>query len=127
MLQNLFQFLFLFGIVITASYFVHIGIINAFSLQRNMDVINLSYLFNSVFTILFTSGIILVSKRFKDQLGFIFMGGGLIKIATFIIVSKLNDLEIDKNVFLDFFIAYLICLILEVYYVSKILNSNKYL
>jgi hypothetical protein len=123
--KNVFRFLFLFTIVIGGSYLIHMGIINAFLLERNINIIKLSYIFNSAFTFVFTFVILVLSKKFKDQLGFIFMAGSLIKIGAFIAVSKLNDFEINKNVFLDFFIAYLICLILEVYYVSKILNSVK--
>ncbi len=123
--KNVFRFLFLFTIVIAGSYMIHMGIINTFLLERNINIIKLSYVFNSAFTFVFTIVILVLSKKFKDQLGFIFMAGSLIKIGVFMAVSKLNDFEINKNVFLDFFIAYLICLILEVYYVSKILNSTK--
>ncbi|EZH72319.1 hypothetical protein ATO12_22980 [Aquimarina atlantica] len=123
--KNVFRFLFLFTIVIAGTYLIHMGIINAFLLERNINIIKLSYIFNSTFTFVFTFIILLLSKKFKDQLGFIFMAGSLIKIGVFIAISKLSDFEINKNVFLDFFIAYLICLILEVYYLSKILNSNK--
>ncbi|WP_109301980.1 hypothetical protein [Aquimarina sp. AU474] len=126
MLKDLFRFLFIFAIIIIGAYSLHVWILNAFSLNGNMKVIHLSYIFNGIFTLLFTSGIVLVSKKFKDQVGFIFMAGSLFKIGVFIAITKLNNLEIDKNVFLDFFVAYLICLILEVYYVSRILNSVKY-
>ncbi len=125
MRKNVFRFLFLFTIVIAGSYLIHMGIINAFLLERNINIIKLSYIFNSIFTFVFTFIILLLSKKFKDQLGFIFMAGSLIKIGVFIAVSKLSDFEINKNVFLDFFIPYIICLIFEVYYVSKILNFSK--
>ena len=124
-LQNILQFLFLFAIIISASYLAHIGLINTFSLDRNIEMINLSYIFNSIFTIILAVAIVLVSKRFKDQLGFIFMGGSLVKIGIFMAIIKLNGFEINKKVFLDFFIAYLICLIVEVYYVARILNNIK--
>ncbi len=123
--KSLFRFLLLFVIVLTSGYCIHIGSINLFSLNRNMAIINVSYIFNAVFTILLTSGIILVSKKFKDQLGFIFMAGSLVKIGAFLVVINLYNFETNKNVFLDFFVAYVICLILEVYYVSRILNSDK--
>ncbi|PKV48815.1 hypothetical protein ATE84_0829 [Aquimarina sp. MAR_2010_214] len=123
--KNVFRFLFLFTIVISGSYMIHMGIINTFLLERNINIIKFSYIFNSVFTFVFTMVILVLSKKFKDQLGFIFMGGSLIKIGVFIAISKLSDFEMSKSVFLDFFVAYLICLIFEVYYVSRILNSSK--
>ncbi len=125
MSKNLFRFLFLLVIVTSSSYLIHKGIIDYFSLHRNIDMIDLSYVFNTLFTAVLTSGIILVSKKYKDQLGFIFMAGSLLKIGVFLAVIKLNDFEMNKNVFLDFFIAYVICLVLEVFFVSKILNRSN--
>ncbi|WP_241507198.1 DUF6168 family protein [Aquimarina sediminis] len=125
MIKSLFRFLFLFFIVIIGSYFIHMWVIEAFLLKRDISIVKLSYLFNGLFTFVLTSAIILVSKKYKDHLGFIFMAGSLLKIGVFMAISKLGGIEINKNVFLDFFAAYLICLILEVYFVSKILNSDK--
>lgn len=123
--KNLFRFLLIFTIVIIGSYWIHMVIINTFSLQRDIGIIKLSYIFNGIFTTVLTSAIIVVSKRFKDHLGFIFMAGSLIKIGVFLAISKFSGFEVNKNVFLDFFMAYVICLIIEVYFVSKILNSIK--
>lgn len=123
--KSLLRFLFLFIIVIVTGYCIHIGIINAFLLKRNMDIIHFSYLFNSIFTIIFIITILLLSKKIKDQLGFVFMAGSLIKIGFFMGITKLAGYEIHKNIFLDFFIAYAICLILEVYCISKTLNYYK--
>ncbi|WP_160114153.1 hypothetical protein [Aquimarina sp. AU119] len=125
MKKNFVRFLFLFVIIIIGGYFTHTSIVNYFSLERNTDIINFSYVFNGIFTLIFTSSIIVLSKKFKDQLGFIFMAGSLVKIGVFLLISNLNNLDINKNVFLDFFIAYAICLALEVYCVSKILNTIK--
>ncbi|OED35802.1 hypothetical protein AB832_06040 [Flavobacteriaceae bacterium (ex Bugula neritina AB1)] len=82
-------------------------------------------MFNGVFTILLTSAIFILSKRLKDQLGLIFLGGSLVKMGAFLAIIKLENLQIDKNVFLDFFVPYFLCLVLEVYYISKLLNSIK--
>ena len=123
MLKELLRFLFIFLVVVVGGYFIHLGIVTSFSLDRNLEIINFSYVFNGIFTLLFVVGILLFSNKFKDQIGFIFMGGSLVKIGLFIGISKLNDMDIDKNVFLDFFVAYVICLILEVYFVSRILKS----
>ena len=123
MLKELLRFLFIFLVVVVGGYFIHLGIVTSFSLDRNLEIINFSYVFNGIFTLLFVVGILVFSNKFKDQIGFIFMGGSLVKIGLFIGISKLYDMDIDKNVFLDFFVAYVICLILEVYFVSRILKS----
>ncbi|KAA1244347.1 DUF6168 family protein [Aquimarina sp. RZ0] len=123
--QNLFRFLALFIIVLVSSYFIHTWILELFSLPGNISILTLSYTFNSVYTILLVSTIVTLKKRLKDQLGFVFLAGSFLKIGVFLAILKLTDLEIDKSVFLDFFIPYMISLSLEVYYVSKILNNLK--
>ncbi len=114
----------LFLIVIGVSYFAHKTSADHIFLSKNIAIINLSYLFNAVFTFLFTIAIILLSKKYKDQIGFIFLAGSFVKTGIFLAIIKLNKLEIDKNVFLDFFIPYTICLLLEVYVVSKVLKTE---
>ncbi|GAA4279485.1 DUF6168 family protein [Aquimarina mytili] len=125
MLQKVVKFVVPFAIIVLGSYFIQIMITNRYFLNANSDVIRLSYLFNAVFTLLFISTIIFLSKKYKDQIGFIFLAGSFIKTGAFFIVLRLNEIEINKNAFLDFFIPYIICLILEVYYISKILRSIK--
>ncbi len=123
MFQRLFRLLLLLTIVISITYTIQIGCIRLFSLERDMGIIHFSYVFNSVFTFLLLLGIVLVREKFKDQLGFIFMAGSLIKMGLFMAISTLRGFEITKDVFLDFFVSYAICLILEVYYVSRILKQ----
>lgn len=125
MFKSLFRFLSLFLIIVVISYLTHNWIIDYFEFNSNKTVVDFSYIFNCIYTLILTSGIILVSTKFKDHLGLIFLAGSFIKIGIFLGVSKLSGLEIDKNVFLDFFIPYAICLIFEVYYISRILNNIK--
>ncbi len=125
MLQKIIRFIGLFILVVIGGYLTHKTIANQVFSSQNIDIINLSYIFNAGFTFLFTVTIILLSKKYKDQIGFIFLVGSFVKTGIFLALIKLNNIEINKNVFLDFFIPYLICLILEVYYVSKILKSVK--
>ena len=125
MFQSLGRFLGLFLSILTISYFAHTYIISYFSINSNRSLLELSYFFNGSYTIVLTFAIILLSKKLKDQLGFVFIAGSFMKIGVFLAIRFLNDLEVDKNVFLDFFIPYSISLILEVYYISKILNTIK--
>ncbi len=125
MLQKVFKFTGLLIAIVIGTYFLHKTIASQAFLSENLDIINLAYLFNAGFTFLFTTTIILLSKKYKDQIGFIFLAGSFIKTGIFLALIKVNNVEIDKNVFLDFFIPYIICLILEVYYVSRMLKSIK--
>ncbi|MEW7279361.1 hypothetical protein ABW636_12275 [Aquimarina sp. 2201CG1-2-11] len=123
--KNLYRLLILFIVVVISSYLIQIGIINAFFLDRDIPLIQLSYIFNSLFAILFIIAMTLLSKKYNDQLGFVFMAGSLIKIGIFMAICKIGDIEVNKNTFVDFFIAYVICLIFEVICISKILNNHK--
>ncbi|WP_366141994.1 DUF6168 family protein [uncultured Aquimarina sp.] len=125
MIKNLLRFLVLFLIILSGTYFIHNWVINYFSFHSNSTIVNLSYIFNALYTVLLIIVILILSKRFKDQIGFIFLAGSFIKLGVFVAITKLSSIDIDRSVFLDFFMPYVISLILEVYYVSKILNSPK--
>ncbi|MDH7446400.1 DUF6168 family protein [Aquimarina sp. 2201CG14-23] len=123
--KSLFRFSVIFLLVLLLCYFLHTWTIQFFSFSSNSSILNLSYVFNAVYTILLIIAILILRRKFKDQIGFIFLAGSFIKLGVFVGITKLNGIEMDKSVFLDFFIPYVISLILEVYYISKILNSSK--
>lgn len=123
MLQDLIRFFLLFFGILLVTYFAHSWIIDVFSITSNTRIFNLSYIFNGVAAFVLILVILLVRRRFKDQLGFIFLAGSFIKLGIFVAITKWNGIEMNKSVFLDFFIAYAICMIFEVYYVSKILKT----
>ncbi|WP_394369016.1 DUF6168 family protein [Hyunsoonleella ulvae] len=75
----------------------------------------------SVIIILF-----LCSKKFNDQLGFVFMASSLLKFVAFFIFfyPKYNmDGKLTKIEFFTFFIPYAICLIVESVIISKFLSQ----
>ncbi|MFD2563598.1 DUF6168 family protein [Aquimarina rubra] len=125
MIKNLLRFLVIFLLVLLGVYFIHTWALDFFSFHSNSTIVNLSYIFNAVYTFVLVTLILLLSKKFKDQIGFIFLAGSFIKLGVFVAITKLSSIEVDRSVFLDFFTPYVISLILEVYYVSKILNPSK--
>ncbi|WP_378180317.1 DUF6168 family protein [Aquimarina sp. SS2-1] len=125
MIKNLFRFLAFFLIVLLGIYIIHKWAIDFFSFHSNDAIVSLSYIFNASYTLLLVTMIAVISKKFKDQIGFIFLAGSFIKLGVFVAITKLSDIEMDKSVFLDFFTPYVISLVLEVYYVAKILNNIK--
>lgn len=123
MFQGFFRFFLLFTGILILTYFIHSWIIDFFSITSNDRIFKLSYIFNGVTAFILILGILLARNRFKDQLGLIFLAGSFIKLGVFVAITKLNEIVMNKSVFLDFFIAYAICMIFEVYYISKILKS----
>ncbi|WP_299315683.1 DUF6168 family protein [uncultured Aquimarina sp.] len=125
MSKNLLRFFVIFLIFLIGSYFIHTKLIHFFSFKSDVFILDVSYVFNSIYAICLIITIFILRSKFKDQIGFIFLAGSFIKLGVFVAITKLSDIEVDKSVFLDFFIPYAISLILEVYYVSKILNESK--
>ncbi|MBP2833310.1 hypothetical protein J8281_14035 [Aquimarina sp. U1-2] len=119
------KFIVLFIIVVGLSYIAHYWIVDHLFLGGHIDMVQKSYGYNASFTFVLTLILIALSKRYKDQIGFIFLAGSFIKTGLFFAIFEMTTFKIDKNVFLNFFIPYLLCLILEVYYVSKILKAVK--
>ena len=126
MLKNLLKFSALLIMVAGAGYAIHYWVYTRFFEDQPVGIINLAYRFNIGITLLFTTTIIAVSERLKEQLGFIFLGGAFVKLGIFLFIIKTSEYTIDKSVFLHFFIPYLICVVLEIVWVIKILNKANF-
>lgn len=128
MLRQLLKFSMLLLLLGAGSYLLHTYIYNLYFAGSSQEFLNFSYKFNLGFTFLFTTSIIIASVRLKDQLGFIFLVSSFVKLAIFLVLIKTADFEINKSNFLHFLIPYVLCVVLEIIYVSRILkgaNFNK--
>ncbi len=73
----------------------------------------------------------LVQRNMKEnsaQAGFIFFAGSLLKFMVFFLVfhpSYKENGSMETIEFITFFVPYAVCLILEVYYLSKQLNNQS--
>lgn len=125
MLKHLFQFTLLLFFVSGAAYILHI-LINRQFFEASVELINFSYKFNIGITLIFTTSIILASDKLKEQMGFIFLASGFVKLGIFLFLIKTSDLTISKSVFLHFFLPYVVCVIVEIYYVIKLINEANF-
>lgn len=125
MLKHLFQFTLLLLFVSGAAYMLHIWL-NRQYFEGPVALINFSYKFNIGITFIFTTSIILVRERLKEQLGFLFLASGFVKLGIFLFLTKTTDLTISKSDFLHFFFPYVVCVIVEVYYVIKVINEANF-
>lgn len=126
MLRHLIKFSFLLLFCAGASYLLHAYIYSYLVPEGSFGFINFSYKFNFGITFIFTTSIILASQQLKEQLGFIFMVSGMVKLGIFLYLVKTSDFDINKSTFLHFFIPYVLCVILEILYVIKILNRANF-
>ncbi|AXP80560.1 hypothetical protein CJ739_1471 [Mariniflexile rhizosphaerae] len=107
------------------TYFIYISILQYIQAPILQNQILLAYVINTILAIGIMSFMFLFKKRFKDQLGFIFMLGSFIKFACFFVFfypAYNSDGDITRDEFLSFFIPYSICLITETVTSIRLLN-----
>ena len=125
MQKHLFRFPLLLLFVVGITYLIHFYINNLF-FEVSPELINFAYKFNAGITLIFTTSIILASEKLKEQLGFIFLLGGAIKLGIFAYLIKTSDITLSKSLFLHFFVPYVVCVVLEIFYVIKLLNASNF-
>jgi len=112
-------------IILTAG--LHLYTLEFLQLPLFENKIVLAYIFNAALAILIYIALYYLRKEQESNLGFIFMTGSFFKFGIFFLVFypgyKLDG-EIQRVEFATFFIPYAICLIIEVYFLVKLLNNN---
>jgi hypothetical protein len=121
---NYLSFLFSF-LIITAG--AHFYTLEKLQLPLFNNKIVLAYIINISLAIIVYIGLYFLREKQESNLGFIFMTGSLIKFGIFFLVFypgyKLDG-DIQTLEFTTFFIPYAVCLIIETFSLSKLLNAN---
>lgn len=81
------------------------------------------YLFNGLMAFAIYFALYMLRKKFRDQLGFLFLLGSFLKFGGYFLFFK-SSFGQDKFAFTLFFIPYMISLLVEVLGLVKILNSD---
>lgn len=124
----LFSFYFLLGLVCLLVFGIHILVLYLLGLPLFGYMVVQAYFLNVLLAIVIFSILFLFRVRWKDQIGFLFLGGSLLKFLFFFIFfyPKYNsDGQMETMEFSSFFIPYLVCLLLETLYTAKMLNSSS--
>ena len=107
------------------AFFVHMLINNSLSSPISYAQLTYSYIIN----ILLALGVIVLlyalRKKLKDQLGFLFMLGSMLKFVFFFLFfypEYTSDGVLSRYEFFTFFIPYVICLVMESVILSRFLN-----
>lgn len=115
-------------IVLTVAFAVHIAVLNYLDLPLFENRIILSYIINLILIIVIFGVLYLLKKKYKSQLGFLFLAGSFLKFTVFFIAFypfyKLDNI-ITKQEFAAFFVPYVFGLVLESVSLSKWLNKLK--
>jgi len=126
MILKVLKFTLLFCFIIGLVYVLQVKLFQSTLSDQESILIEFSYLFNFAFTYFFLLNVILFQQKLKDILGFVFLGVSMLKFGIFLFVLNSKNLEISKSDFLFFFIPFVICLGIELFYVARILNSFNY-
>jgi len=128
MIKQLFKYFIIYSIVFLLGFNIHEFILGKLSLTLSFSLISI-YVFHAGFSLLICAAIKLMSTKEKlfPQLGFIYLGTLMLKIVTFSIVFNsivFGDKVLTKKESLSMLIPIAIFLILEVYFIAKIINKK---
>ncbi|MFV0566176.1 MAG: DUF6168 family protein [Flavobacteriaceae bacterium] len=108
------------------SYGVFIWVLQQLNIEVLWGKIQLAFILNTVLAILIVAAMVVLKKRIKDQLAYVFMGGSFLKFACFFIFfypAFNQDGQISKTEFFSFFIPYAVCLVSETITAIRFLNK----
>lgn len=115
-------------IVLSIAFAVHLFILSAKGLPLYENKIVLAYVVNAILAISIFGFLFKMKDKYKEQLGFLFLGGSALKFIVFFIVFYpfyKADGEISKLEFAAFFVPYLLSLLLETISLAKWLNKME--
>ena len=120
-----------FGIKLLISLSVVFGIHSIILYYLNISLFqNLlipSYLANYFLALLIFFILVKLKKKYLDLLGFVFMGGSFVKFGVYFIffnpIFKENG-TVSPQEATAFLVPYLLCLIVETFYLIKLLNNK---
>lgn len=122
----IFNFLLRIIFIVGLVFGIHLLALDYLELELFENKIVLAYLVNTFLAIVTYTALFLLRNRFKNQLGFLFIGGSGIKFILFFLLfygAYKADGNISTTEFFAFFIPYLFTLIIEIFSLSKWLNK----
>ena len=114
-------------VLLAVVFFIHTKIISSFEMDVFGDRIIPSYLVNYGLAVIIFSGLLKLKEKYLDILGFVFMGGSMLKFVIFFIFfnsSFKEDGVVTAFEAFSFLIPYIVCLIIETFYLIKLLNNK---
>ncbi|AOW21053.1 DUF6168 family protein [Urechidicola croceus] len=125
MAKSIFKYILISFFLLILIFLIHTKILSCNNHSPYSNQIILTYLFNFIVAVLIILGLYIVRKKHKDNLGYLFMAGSLLKFVLFFILFYpiyKSDGEMSKIEFFTFFIPYFSCLIIETLTLIKLLK-----
>ena len=108
-------------------FIIHTQIVSSYNMDMFGNRVIPSYIVNYIMAVVIFSGLLKLKEKHLDILGFVFMGGSMLKFAVFFIFFNSHFKEdgiVTSFEALSFLIPYLVCLIIETFYLIKLLNNK---
>lgn len=123
---NLFtKFLLLLLVLLILAFAGHLFLLSSKNLPLYGNLIVRSYVVNGVLAAIIFGLLFRFRERLKNQIGFLFMGGSLVKFVFFFVFfypTYISDGDMSGQEFAAFFVPYAIALFLETFYASRMLK-----
>lgn len=122
----LFQFLLFLGIGMLLTYGIHLYVLSSRGLPLSDNLIVRSYMVNGILAAAIFILLYQFRKKLKNQIGFLFMGGSLLKFVFFFLLfypTYKSDGDMSGLEFAAFFVPYAVALFLETFFTSKMLKN----
>lgn len=119
-------FLLVLSISLLLVFFLHTFLLSSNGMPKYGNLIVKSYIANGLLAASIYTGLYIFLTTLKNYIGFLFMGGSFLKFILFFVLfypSYSADGEMDKIEFASFFVPYLIALILETFFMVKMLRK----
>ena len=119
-----------FSLLFAVSYAIHLSSLKDLNLTLSVPLFSI-YLFHFIVSLLICVGFAVLSttKKWSQQLGFVYMFTFITKLMLFTICFKDSVFKLERLSKIESFnllIPVFLFLFLEVYFISKILSSKKY-
>lgn len=115
-------------VILSFAFAIHLFALSSKSLPLYDNKIVLAYIINAILAIVIFGFLFKMKDKYKEQLGFLFLGGSVLKFVVFFIVFYpvyKADGTISKLEFAAFFVPYILSLILETLSLAKWLNKME--
>lgn len=91
----------------------------------SVGFVNFSYLFNFIIAVIMISIGLLMGKNATNYYGFLFLASGFLKLGIFLFLSKLKGFDLNRSLFLHFFVPYIIGLLIEIIFATRVLKGGN--
>lgn len=122
------QFCLLISLTLLLVFGAHLLMLSNAGLPLFDHLIVRSYVVNAILAIVIFVLLFRFREKLKNQIGFLFMGGSLLKFAVFFLMfypTYKADGEMSRLEFAAFFVPYVVALFLETFFISKMLNKSE--